>query len=252
MKSYSYRKFPTTRWSLVHLVQHADEKTRSDALSDLFSIYWYPMYAFVRRQGQKPEDSRDLVQQFFVKILENDILRSVDQQKGRFRAFIQTALIRFLKDEREKKNAQKRGGGWIAYDLVEAEKRFANHMVDRLTPESSYERDWAFAILQQALANLHDEYVPRMDQPVFERLRQFLPGESAREGYREVALALGISEAALKVRVHRMRQRCAQLIREEVAQTLLEEENLEDELKYLLHILCEYPYRQASSWSPPA
>lgn len=200
------------------------------------------MYAFVRNRGYSPEDSQDLVQQFLVKIIENNVLEGVQQERGRFRSFIRTALARFLKDERQKAAAQKRGGGaWAPCELSEAEKRYAQRMAEQYTPELAYERDWAYALLEQALCALRLEYAGEEREAIFNRLRQFLPGGHARENYREVAGALGISESALKVRIHRLRQRFGQLVRGEVAQTLAAEEELDEELKHLLNVLTGDP-----------
>src|SRR5437899_6321909 len=143
------QRFATTHWSVVLLAGQADSPQATEALEKLCRTYWYPLYVFVRRQGNSPEDAQDLTQAFFERILEKNYFGQVDRAKGRFRAFLLAALKNFLSDQRDYRDAAKRGGGrrMLSLDAQTAEERYQLEPVDTLTPDKLYERRWAFTLL---------------------------------------------------------------------------------------------------------
>jgi RNA polymerase sigma-70 factor (ECF subfamily) len=228
-------RFATTHWSVVLAAgRHASPDSQM-ALAALCRTYWYPLYAYVRRQGRNAEDARDLTQEFFATLLEKDYLRAADSQRGRFRSFLLTAFKHFLSKERERANAQKRGGGRqsLSIDFQAGEYQYHQEPAHDITPEKIYERRWAVTLLQEVLQRLQDEFAGAGKQSLFERLKDFLTGEKATTTYRQIADELGTTEGALKVAVHRLRQRYRELLRAEIAQTVTGPEEVEDELRQL-------------------
>lgn len=220
-------RFRTTRWSLVSAAAGA---TR-DALGELCALYWQPVYGFVRRSGCGPDDALDLTQGFFARILEGEDLARVDRARGRFRSWLLVALQHFLANERRRARAQKRGGGQatISIDARAAEDDYACEPVDLTTPERIYERRWAMTILARVMADL-----AREDGARFERLRPLLTSD---EGYEAVARALGETVGALRVQVHRLRRAYRDRLRAEIARTVAEPREIDDELHHLFAAL---------------
>ena len=206
------------------------------ALATLCETYWYPLYAFARRRGLDLNEAMDSTQAFFTLMLEKDYLRSADQQRGRFRSFLLTMFKRFLMNELDRENALKRGGGQRIQSLNadEAESRYRLEPQDDTTPEQIYERRWAITLLDRVLNRLREEYHERDKADLFDHCQVYLTGTSKAASYAEVGERLGMKENALKVAVHRMRQRYRELIRDEVAQTLEEDGDVEEELAALL------------------
>jgi RNA polymerase sigma-70 factor (ECF subfamily) len=198
-------------------------------------MYWYPLYAYARRHLPSAHDAQDLTQAFFAQLLEKDYLQAADPQRGKFRSFLLTAFKHFLSKERERAHAQKRGGGrsLLSLDFELGESRYHREPVDHATPERLYERGWALAILEQTLAKLRQELVNAGKERLFECLKGTLAGEALQESYARIALQLGMSEQAVKVAVYRLRRRCQELLRAEIAQTVTSPEEVEDELRDL-------------------
>ena len=231
----SAARFLTTRWSLVRGARGSSADARA-ALEELCRIYWYPLYAYVRRGGTAPEDARDLVQGFFASFLALNSLERLGEEGGRFRSYLLGALRHHVANERERSQALKRGGGEVPLplELDGAEERYAREPADATTPESLFERKWALAVLERVLARLAAEQAEKGRGAVFERLRPFLVASDAEEPLAEAARALGLSENAARVAVHRLRARYRDLLLTEVAQTVDRPQDVEDELGRLL------------------
>jgi RNA polymerase sigma-70 factor (ECF subfamily) len=230
--------FATTHWSLVLAARDRAEPGADDALASLCAVYWYPLYAYVRRRGHGPDDAHDLTQEFFARLLEKSALAGVDRDKGQFRSFLLAACTHFLANEHDRVRAKKRGGGRriLSFDAVDAEGRYRAEPADDLTPERLFERRWALALLQQVMTRLRDEFEGKGKGPMFERLRGFLIGEKGT-GYQRAAEELGLSDGAIKVAVHRLRQRYRELLHEEIGRTVREPDEVEEEVRALFAAL---------------
>ena len=231
--------FNTTHWSVVLTAGDGDSPKAATALADLCNTYWYPLYAYVRRKGYTPEDAHDLTQEFFLKLLTKNYLRVADRNKGKFRSFLLGSLEHFLAREWTKRHAQKRGGGQtvISLDVLDAENRFAAEHVDTLTAEKLFDRRWATTVLDQAMSRLREECGSNGKGNLFGQVERLLSGEKGETSYAEIALSLGMSEGSIKVAIHRLRQRYGELVRAEIAQTVIGPEEAAEELRYLLAVL---------------
>ncbi len=231
----SYR-FVTTSWTQVLAAREAPSSESRQALEGLCKAYWYPLYAFVRRQGYGPEESRDLTQGYFAQLLEKDYLEDFDPSLGRFRVFLQASVKNFLSKERDKTHAWKRGGHSqvVSLDNEEVEGRYRYEPVDQLTPEEIFERRWALTLLERVMERLRKELSEASRAEEFEKLKGFLTGDGPKVPYRQVALELRTSEEAVKTSVHRLRQRFGTLLRQEIAETVSKPEEIDDEIRHLL------------------
>ncbi len=232
-------QFTTTHWSVVLATRRNDSPQATEALETLCRTYWYPLYAFVRRHGHNPEDAQDLTQGFFAHLLRKDFLRSVGPEKGRFRSFLLACLKHFLADEWEKARTAKRGGARPEplLDLDQAENRYQLEARVEANAESLYERRWAFDLLGRVLDRLRHEAVASGREAVFDQLQCCLLGERPTETYAQLGAKLGMSETAVKVTIHRLRQRYRELLREEIAQTVSRPDEVEDEMRYLFAVV---------------
>jgi len=233
--------FPTTRITLIHAARSGSGPQAEEALSTLCRAYWYPIYAYVRRLGHSPEEAEDLTQGFFTRVLEKHYLRDFQRERGRFRSFLLTALKHFIANERDWARAQKRGGTRppVALDdvLSTAESRYSIEPRDTDTPERIFERHWAMAVLSRVQDQLHAEAETSGKRQQFDRVKGLLLGEDTDIGYRALAGELGTTEGALKVTIHRLRQRFKELLRNEIAHTVAHHDEVGDELRYLLAAL---------------
>jgi len=239
MPDVSTSGFHTTSWTLVALAAvHPDANSR-EALARLCQTYWQPVYAFIRRNGYDGDQSQDLCQGFFALLLEKNYLLDADRERGRFRSFLLTSVKHFLANEWDRTQALKRGGGhaFISIDKVEAERWYAPAAIDETTPESLFERRWAFSLLERVMAKLRAEFAAAGKGDQFDKLAVFLNRERDSARYDEAARQLETSAATLRVAVHRMRQRCRKLLREEIADTVSTAEQADDEIRFLLTIL---------------
>jgi len=212
---------------------------RDEALATLCETYWYPLYAYVRRSGHSADDAEDLTQEFFATLLEKGYVDAADRERGRFRSFLLTALKRFLSKEHDKATAKKRGGGQspLPLDIQSAEDQYALEPADDLTPERVFERRWALTVLDKVMDRLRQRYAESGKTGVFDRLKVFLTGDSDTPAYGQVAPALEMTEGAVKVAVHRLRERYRETLRDEIAQTVGDPNDVEDELNSLLAAL---------------
>jgi RNA polymerase sigma-70 factor (ECF subfamily) len=227
--------FASTRWSLVLAAGRGDAPESRSALAELCEVYWYPLYAYVRRSGYPADEARDLTQAFFARLLEKRYLRAADADRGRFRSFLLTTFRRFLSKERHRAGALKRGGGrvMLSLDFEQGESRFRLEPATDVTPETIYERRWALTLLDRVMSRLRVESERTGKGDTFDRLKAFLTGEDAAPGYREVAAAMETTEGAVKVAVHRLRRRFRDLLLAEIAQTVTAPEDAEEELRHL-------------------
>lgn len=230
--------FATTHWSVVLAAAQGDPARARAALERLCQSYWYPLYAFVRRSGKSSHDAEDLVQSFFAVCLEKDYLAAADREQGRFRSFLLLMLKRFLANEHHKGQAAKRGGARspVALDALSAEERYAIEPVDRLSADKLFERRWALTLLEQVLARLQREQADAGRGAVFEYFKIFLVAGGG-PSYAELAARLGLSEGAVKVAVHRLRQRYRALLDDELANTVSSPADVEEERRHLLAAL---------------
>jgi RNA polymerase sigma-70 factor (ECF subfamily) len=232
-------RFVTTHWSVVVSAGRSDTPRAAAALQRLCAVYWYPLYAYVRRRGYSPHDAQDLTQEFFARLLEGNRVRTADQQKGRFRSFLLAGMNNFLADEWDKSRAQKRGGGLrtVPLQFDTAETRYGSEPVDDVTPEHGFERRWALTLLDDVLKRLGQEYEREGKADLFAALNPCLVGDRTSQPYLELAERLGTTESALKSVVHRLRRRYRQLLREEIANTVAAPDDVDDELRHLFSVL---------------
>ncbi len=209
------------------------------ALETLCRNYWYPLYAFVRRSGYGPDESGDLTQEFFARFLESDSLGGVHPDRGRFRSYLLAALKNFLAKEWRDANRLKRGGGKeiIAWDQFDPEERYHLEPVGDVSPEVLFDRRWAHLLVARVLERLEAELVREGFAERFQMLAPFLQGAAEGLPYVEVGARLGLSEAAVKVAVFRLRRRYGELIREEIAATVSSPDEVQAELHHLIEIL---------------
>ncbi len=228
--------FATTHWSVVLAAGDPASPAARAALETLCRTYWYPLYAYVRRTGCRPEDAEDLVQGFFLHLLRREVLKSVQREGGRFRSFLLGTLKHFLAHETERAAAKKRGGAhqFISWDAAQAEEQFLREPVDIKSPDRLFVRRWALILLEQAMNRLHAECVAAGNAQRFTQLEGFVSGEKGVQSYTEAAERSGLTPSAVKSAIFRLRRRYHELIREEVSQTVVQPGEIEEELRYLL------------------
>lgn len=233
--------FGTTHWSVVTAAANRNESQAQEALSTLCQTYWYPIYAYLRGHGHKPEDAQDLTQALFLRLLQTDFPSRLDPQKGRFRSYLLGALNHLLADSRDRQNAQRRGGTQphISFDLAQAEGRFASETADNDSPDRIFDRHWALALLDRVLERLGAEQTEAGAGTTFAALRPFLIDGGNHQSYSAVATRFGQTEAAVSKAVSRLRQRYQHLFWEEISQTVTTHAEAEDELRYLCSVIGE-------------
>jgi RNA polymerase sigma factor (sigma-70 family) len=231
------QSFATTHWSLVLAAGHDSRPDAATALATLCETYWYPLYYYVRRRGYRAEEAQDLTQEFFANLLEKGSLKVADPDRGRFRSFLLASLNHFLANEWDRARTRKRGGKVLSLDIEGAESRYSLEPADDLTAEKLFERRWAMTLLDLVLARLRDEFVREDRERVFERLKDFLGGAAAGAPYSQAAADLGMTEAAVKMAVHRLRRQYRRLLRAQIAQTVASPEEIDDEIRHLFAAL---------------
>lgn len=233
------RGFHTTRWSLVINARSVDPEQSERALAELCQSYWYPLYGFVRARGASPEDAEDLIQGFFEQVLRLDTFSRADEDRGKLRTFLLGSLKKYLANEHAKKNAVKRGAGIsvISLDREWAESQIKLEPADpRADSAALFERRWAMTLLKTSLEILEDEFKKRGAGEKFEVLEPFLLWHKD-DDYQSAADALSISLGAAKVAVHRLRKRYREIARQEIAETLGEGEDIDNELRHIFSAL---------------
>jgi RNA polymerase sigma-70 factor (ECF subfamily) len=230
--------FTTTHWSVVIAAQ-GSSPAAEEALEKLCRTYWRPIYGFVRRQGVGPEEAKDLTQGFFALLLERRDLNAVRQEKGRLRSYLLTSLKHFLTNERNRAMAIKRGGGQqlISLEDLRERERIGFEPTETLPADQIYESRWALSLLDQVLARLREEYRAAGNIRLFDRLQKSLTDEPNRLSPSETAREFGMTESAVRQASYRLRQRYRQLLREEIAHTVMAAGDIEDELRHLVAVL---------------
>ena len=231
--------FETTQWSLVVAAGGDDSAAARAALATLCEAYWYPLYAYVRRRGTNPDDARDLTQGFLTSLLERRDFEHLDQQRGRFRAFLLASLQHFLANDAARRRTQKRGGGMMLLPLAfdEAEGRYRVEPEDSTTPETLYERRWALTVIDRVLGELRSEWAARGREAEFDQLKSCLLGTHPPGGYAAIATRLGTSEGAVKTAIHRLRRTFQVALRKDIAETVSDPADVDEEIRYLVRAL---------------
>jgi len=233
--------FATTHWSVILDARGADTSVAREALEKLCRAYWYPLYAYIRRQGRDAPDAQDLTQEFFARLLEKHFLEEVDRGKGRFRSFLLGSLKHFLANDWDRRRAQKRGGGvlHISIDGQVAESRYGLEPRHDQTPDKLFERRWALTLLDQVLTRLREEFVAAGKGEQFDQLKVVLTSDKRSIPYATLGAQVGLSEGAIKVAVHRLRQRYREVLRAEIAATVASPAEVEEELRHLFTVLAQ-------------
>jgi RNA polymerase sigma factor (sigma-70 family) len=228
-------RFATTRWSIVVAAGQSPSPDAQQALSTLCEAYWYPLYAYIRRRGYAVDDAQDLTQAFFTEVLAKNRLSIADPRRGKFRSFLLTALKNFLAKQWRAEHAQKRGGTetLLPLDFLMAETRYSREPGHELTAEKIYERRWALTLLECVLARLASEQTAAGKSLLFDSLKTYLGGDQNGVPYREIADRIKMTEGAVKVAVHRLRRRYRELLHGEIADTVTDPEDIDDELRAL-------------------
>jgi RNA polymerase sigma-70 factor (ECF subfamily) len=233
------RVFATTHWSVVLAAGQGESAPAQRALEALCRAYWYPIYAYVCRKGYKPEEAQDLTQEFFAQLLAKDHFRLADRSKGKFRGFLLSRLDYFLAREWTRAHRQKRGGQFtfISMDEHPPEDRYSLEPADPETPETNFLRQWALAVLKQSMNALQRECEANGKARLFREAKHLISGERDGAAYAQISRSLNMGEGAVRVAVHRLRQRFGELLRSEVAHTVASEDEVDEELRYLFQVL---------------
>ena len=228
----------TTQWSQVLAARDGSDTEARAALESLCQTYWQPLYAYIRHQGASPDEASDLTQGFFAELVEKDFLANVDPEKGRFRSYLLASLRHFLSHERDRERALKRGGGTLTLSLdVEAgEAGYVSEPAEEMTPVDVFERRWAITVLDRAAGRLQQEST-ELSQSQFAQLKQYLTSGESQVPYQETAATLGISESAVKSAVHRLRKRLGHCLRTEIAETVSDPAEVDEEVRHLLAVV---------------
>ena len=229
-------RFASTRWTMVNAAGRESDPHAAAALEELCQSYWPPLYSYLRRRGHDAADAQDLTQGFFLRLIERGDIRAADPARGRFRGFLLTALKRYAINEHERATAARRGGPKVrlTLDFDQAERTYALDMREQDTPDRVFDRKWAGIAIDRAIQRVRDECVDARQAAVTERLLPYLTHAGELPSYRDVAGDLVITEGAVKVGVHRLRQRFGAMLRLEIGETVLAPDEIEDEMRELL------------------
>ena len=230
--------FATTQWTAV-LIASREGPERTAALEKFCAAYWYPIYAFIRRRGNGPDDARDLAQEFFARLIGKDWLAGVERRDTRFSTLLLTILKRFLVNEYERDRTAKRGAGVapVSIDVAQAEAWFGAEPATEETPEKIFERRWALAVLAAALERLREELTASGKARHFETLSPFLSREPEAHEYETAGTSLDLAARSVAVAVHRLRQRYRAVLREEVAAGSHDSAHIDEEMRHLSQAL---------------
>ena len=239
LKRPSPGHFPTTHWSQVITAGDPDAPRAREALAALCNAYWYPLYAFIRRQGHTPEQAQDLTQDLFAYVLQRDLLAKADPGRGRFRSFLRGVCVHYLSDQRDRENAHKRGGGRpvVSIDALVGEERFAREPSHELTPERCFDRVWALTLLSRVFDQLQRDYEEADRAATFKELSIVLTRGPDSDSYATIAARLGTTEGAIRVAVHRLRRHYGLLLRREIAATVDDPAEIAAEIRDLFAAL---------------
>lgn len=234
-------QFATTHWSVVLAAGDSASPESREALEQLCRGYWYPLYSYVRRHGFGPEDAQDLTQEFFAVFLDKGYLDRADPERGRFRTFLLSSMQNFLHNARDRASRRKRGGEYqfVSWDAAAFEARYQDELIESLTPEKVFEKQWAAALLHQVIHGLRADFQRTGRLELFEGLKGHLWAEDDAVPYARLAETLGLTPVALKITVHRLRQRLRERLREVIRGTVSRPEEVEEEIRYLLRVFSE-------------
>ena len=238
--AYRQARFATTSWSVVLQAATDNESNNQYALATLCEAYWYPLYAFVRRMGNSAADAEDLTQSFFVELLQKSKLAKSDPSRGRFRTFLLSSLQNYLKNEHRKNSAIKRGGqhSIVSIDFTAAESQYNLEPSHEQTPQRAFDKNWAFAVLNQVLVGLEQQYSDAGKLGIYNALKDHLVGTESAP-YSKIADELGMKVGAIKVAIHRLRERYGQMLRLQIAKTIEDPANVDQELRHLFEVISE-------------
>lgn len=230
--------FRTTHWTIVLTAARPDSESKCEAFGRIYSDYWYPLYAYIRRRGYLPPDAEDITQGFFLHVINHQSLDGLVREGGKFRTFLLRLLDNFLANEWDRQRAQKRGAGQplLSLDVAAGEFRYSQEPSDRHTPETLYERQWVFTVLAKVLEAQAAECEAAGKGNLFADLRLHLQGERSGLPYAEVAARHGMTEGAVKVAVHRLRQRYRELLHKEIARTVGGSHEVDEELRHFIKV----------------
>jgi RNA polymerase sigma-70 factor (ECF subfamily) len=230
-------QFQTTLWTTVLAAGKESSPSAEAALARLCQIYWPPVYAYIRKRTNSPEQAQDLTQAFFARLLEKNYIARAERERGRFRSFLMTSAENFLCDEHDRATSLKRGGKQQPLSLDAAFSGEELEPAAALTPALAFEKRWARTLLEQVMKRLADEYRGTSRQALFERLQSHLWGEADSIPYDELSQTLGMTHVHLRVTAHRMRQRYREILRDEIAQTVTTPAEIESEIQYLIQVV---------------
>jgi RNA polymerase sigma factor (sigma-70 family) len=232
-------RFATTHWSVVLAAGKSSSTNQKQALETLCQSYWFPLYAFLRRRGYDNHQAEDFTQAFFAHILEKHSLRTADPKYGKFRSFLLIRIKGFLSDERDRAQAQKRGGGRkiLSLSFQNAEGQYALEPADQLSPEMLFEKSWALTVLERTMDQLEADMAKKNKQKLFGHLKVYLTTEKDVIPYQDTATELDMTEGAIRVAVHRLRRQYRRLLRDEIAQTVGDKDKIDEEMECLFAAL---------------
>jgi RNA polymerase sigma-70 factor (ECF subfamily) len=229
--------FPTTQWSrVIAAADRAAPESRA-ALAQLCAAYWFPIYALIRRRGHSPEAACDLAQDYFTRLLEKPVIAAADQSKGRFRAFLRTDCQHFLLDQDRRKRVRARVLTTVSIDAGDAERRYRFEPADAMTPDRLFDRTWAVTLLDRVLGLLAQEYATGGRAEVFDRLKVVLSQGKGTVPAADLAAQLRTTEGAVHTAVHRLKKRYRALLQQEIAATLDDPSEVEDEIRWLFEAI---------------
>jgi RNA polymerase sigma factor (sigma-70 family) len=233
------RSFRTTHWSVVLAAGDESSDQKLEALTQLCRTYWLPVYAFVRKRGHSPDQAKDLTQGFFERFLEKNHVVKASRERGRFRSFLMTSAENFLRNVHERSQAEKRGGGTVplSLDALDPEGCYLAELADETDPAKDFELRWALAVLQRVIQRLRDEYLEDGRADLFDVLQSHLWGDEDSVPYPQIAERFGLTLANVKITAHRLRQRYRELLREEIAHTVAQPGEIDEEISYLMRIV---------------
>jgi DNA-directed RNA polymerase specialized sigma24 family protein len=231
-------QFDNTHWSVVLLAGQSSSPICQEALENLCASYWYPLYAFLKRQGYSSADAKDLTQEFFAKSLQKNFLSSVNPARGKFRSFLLAALKNFLANEWDRAHAEKRGGKhtFVSIDEQTAEGRYRVEPTSTITPEELFDHQWALAVFDETFRKLKAEWEAAGKGAQFKELHIYLATEPVAGAYAAVGMRLQMSNEAVAVEVHRLRKRYGELLRKEIGRTVSTPAEIEEEMRFLFSV----------------
>jgi RNA polymerase sigma-70 factor (ECF subfamily) len=230
--------FATAHWSVVLAARDQPAVEAHVAMEQLCRRYWYPVYAYLRREGHSPVDAEDLTQEFLARLIANRDLQHVEPKRGKFRSFLLGTLKHFLADERKRVSAQERGGRQtiVSFDAASAAARFELEPADTVTPETPFERQWALTVLGGVRDRLRARHEQRGKAELFAALEPCLGGSGQPMSYAEIGATFEMSEGHVKVAVHRLRKEFGEMLREEIAGTVASEAEIDEEIRHLIRV----------------